>query len=174
MYADVLASVRDQIAPDLIVGHSFGGRIAACWATTNNVPVILTGAPLLHRAGRRTSPRAYRLIRAAARYHLVSSARLEAARRKYGSADYNAASGIMRDILVATIAESYEDEISSWRAPVTLWWGENDQDVPLDVATRAAALSPHTVRVVTVPDAGHLAPVTHGADLAALIREVIA
>lgn len=173
-YAQLLTAVRDEISPDLIVGHSFGGRIAACWATEVQVPIILTGAPLLHRQGRATSPLAYRLIRRAARARLVSPARLDAARRKYGSADYNAASGIMRDILVATIAESYEDEISRWLAPVTLWWGGDDHDVPLEVATRAAGLAPHDVRLVTCANAGHLAPVTHGSELATLVREVLA
>ena len=172
-YAQLLEKVRNEVAPDLIVGHSFGGRIAACWATEVEVPIILTGAPLLHRLGRTSSPLAYRLIRRAARARLMSPTRLEAARRKYGSADYNAATGMMRDILVATTAESYEQEIARWRAPVTLWWGGNDTDVPLEVATRTAGLAPREVRIVTCAEAGHLAPVTHGGDLAALVREVL-
>ena len=49
----------------------------------------------------------------------------------------------MRDVLVASVNESYEDELARLDVPVTLLWGEDDREVPLDVATRARALLEH-------------------------------
>jgi len=40
---------------------------------------------------------------------------LEAARQKYGSRDYRDATGVMRDVLVASVNESYEKNSLGWK-----------------------------------------------------------
>lgn len=177
-YADVLIPALREISggrPVVLVGHSFGGRIAVVLAA--RCPdlvgaVVATGAPLLAReSGHRRSPVAYRVIRRAAAWGVFSEARLERARQKYGSADYRAASGVLREILVATVQETYGDELRALRQPLALVWGAEDRDVPVQVAERVVAETGATLRVE--PGVGHLLPLERPTALVQVIREVL-
>ena len=145
-YAGVVAAWLEQLdGPQVLVGHSFGGRVAVVVAATRPELVaglVLVGAPLLHRSDR-TAGRpslAYRLVRLANRAGLVSDERLEREKRRRGSADYRAATGVMRDTLVRVVNESYEDYLPEVACPVRMVWGAVDSEVPLEVAQRAGAL----------------------------------
>jgi pimeloyl-ACP methyl ester carboxylesterase len=86
---------------------------------------------------------------------------MERFRRRYGSADYRAATGVMRQTLVAAVNESYEDELRSIKAPVHLIWGEADTEVPVRIAVEAAALLKGAgveVTIEVVPGVGHWLP----------------
>ncbi len=164
-YAEVLAPLIEQIAeeagPPVVLGHSFGGRIATCLAAGHPDLVgslILTGVPLVRSALPSARPsRRYQLVRTAARWHLVSEERLEASRRRHGSADYRAATGVMRDVLVAQINESYEEELAALRCEVSLVWGALDTTTPVVVAERARDIC--VGATLTVLDGvGHLVP----------------
>jgi pimeloyl-ACP methyl ester carboxylesterase len=98
---------------------------------------------------------------------------VERARQRYGSTDYKNASGILRDVLVATVNESYEEELATLKAPVVMVWGSNDMDVPVTIAERASALlsSTHSLRVVN--GIGHLLPSQAPKELAASINEAL-
>jgi len=164
-YADVLGPLLGDLAaqagPVVLVGHSFGGRVATCLAARRPDDVaamVLTGVPLVRGAlpkGR--ASRRYQAVRALARWHLVSEERLESARRRHGSADYRAATGVMRGVLVASINESYEAELAAVRCPVVLLWGARDTTVPVAVAEAARGiLGDATVEVLD--GVGHLVP----------------
>ena len=152
-------------APPVVVGHSFGGRIAVCLAALypDRVgPLVLTGAPLLRIFPSRPPSLRYRLIRGLNRAGVVSDDRLERIRHQTGSADYRAASGVMRDILVRVINESYEPQLRALTAPVSLIWGAADREVPVSVATAAAELIKSEggeVEVEILEGIGHLVPV---------------
>ena len=152
----VLAS--DGRAPYVVIGHSFGGRVAVC--LTANHPelvsgLVLMGVPLL-RLGAAKRPRArYRLIRASARVRLVSRGRLEAARRRFGSDEYRAATGVMREVLVRVVNEDYQDELDRIRCPVALVWGDEDRVVPFEVAAQAVAHIDRVALLESVKGAGH-------------------
>jgi pimeloyl-ACP methyl ester carboxylesterase len=164
-YAEALRPLFDEpgVLADrvVVVGHSFGGRVALPLAAL--VPdridrLVLTGVPLLSRQGRRARPApAYRMGRRLHRLGLLSDERLEAMKSKYGSPDYRAAQGVMRDVLVRTLAERYEDEMAAIGCPVDLVWGERDTEAPLDVAERAQGLFP-MARLLVLPGVGHLTP----------------
>ncbi len=162
-YAEALLPVLDELAggPLVVVGHSFGGRVALRLARTAPERIerlVLTGVPLLPRAGGpRRPPAAFRLARRLHRMGLVGEKRMDALRDRYGSADYRASSGVMRAVLVRSVSESYEEDLAALTVPVTLVWGERDTDVPLDVARRASDLLGGAPLVV-VPGAGHLLP----------------
>jgi pimeloyl-ACP methyl ester carboxylesterase len=145
----------------VVVGHSFGGRVAVRLAAL--VPerierLVLTGVPLLDRQGRASRPAAaYRLGRRLHRLGLLGDERLEAMKSKYGSPDYRAAEGVMRDVLVRILAERYEDELPAIGGPVDLVWGEHDTEAPLEAAERAEGLFP-VARLLVLPGVGHLTP----------------
>ena len=101
--------------------------------------MVLIGVPLLRRTGaeRRRPPVSYRSIRALHRFGWVDDERMERARRRHGSPDYRAARGVMRDVLVKVVNESYDALLGEIRQPVHLLWGANDTDVPLEIAEQA-------------------------------------
>ena len=115
-YATMLAPLLGQLAADagplLVVGHSFGGRVGTCLAANEPGVVaggVLSGVPLLRGLmPRARTSRRYLAIRTLARLGLLPDAALERARLRYGSSDYRAATGVLRDVLVACVAETYE------------------------------------------------------------------
>jgi pimeloyl-ACP methyl ester carboxylesterase len=160
-------------APAVVVGHSFGGRVAVCLAAGNPSLVralILAAAPLVRLAPARRPSLGYRTIRFLHRMRVIGDRRMEAARYRYGSHDYRAASGIMRGVLVRTVGESYEDELRQLRCPVDLVWGDLDRDVPVAVAERAAALVGAGASVTVLPDTDHLGTVANADILQELVR----
>jgi pimeloyl-ACP methyl ester carboxylesterase len=98
---------------------------------------------------------------------------MEAARQKYGSPDYRLATGAMRDVLVASVNESYEDELGRLDVPVTLLWGEEDREVPLAVATRASELLSDPPALRSLPGVGHLVPTEAPQDLADVVGALV-
>jgi pimeloyl-ACP methyl ester carboxylesterase len=84
---------------------------------------------------------------------------MEALRRRHGSADYRAAQGVMRQVLVRAVNEHYEEALAAIRCPVTLVWGADDEVAPLAMA-RVAAGQMCDAHLIEVPGAGHLTPLT--------------
>jgi pimeloyl-ACP methyl ester carboxylesterase len=162
-YAELVLPALQEIGegPFVLVGHSFGGTVACVLAADHPAMVrtlVMTGAPLLRRPSTRKSPRAYRILRSLHARGLVGDQRMEAARQKYGSRDYRNADGVMRDVLVASVNESYEAELARLEVPVTMLWGEEDREVPLEVASRASAQLAVTHTLQSLPGIGHLLP----------------
>lgn len=163
----------------VLVGHSFGGRVAVHLAATRPDRIkglILTGVPLLRRQDRRKVTPMYRMARWAARLGLIPDSTMERMRRRYGSADYRAAEGVMRQILVTAVNESYEEQLAQLSLPVELLWGADDTEVPVAVAERAAALltaAGSEVKLVVEPGVGHLLPVAAPALLHRAVAEMI-
>jgi len=159
-YADLLQPVLAEFAtPPVVVGHSFGGRVAVTLAARSPVSaLVLTGVPLLGWATRKNPRLVFRMLRAAHRIGVISEQRMEAIRGRYGSLDYRAATGVMRGVLVRVVAESYTDLLAGLDVPIHLVWGGDDREVPVTVAEQALPLLRHG-RLTVVPGTGHLLPV---------------
>lgn len=121
-------------------------------------PVVLTGVPLIRVRAGRGPALGYRTIRWLNRVGVVSDERMEREKRRRGSEDYRAASGVMRDILVKVVNESYEGQLSALGSPVRLIWGEDDHEVPVSVALTAKSLI-EDASLEVLPGVGHLVPV---------------
>ena len=144
--------------PVVVVGHSFGGRVAVCLAA--NYPdkvraLVLMGVPLLRPSAVRRPSLRYRMTRSAARMGLLSSERLERARQRHGSQDYRLAQGVMRDVLVRVVNEDYQAELRAIGCPVVLIWGAQDTEVPFSVAETAAECISDVKMLTAIEDAGH-------------------
>jgi pimeloyl-ACP methyl ester carboxylesterase len=100
-------------------------------------------------------PVGYRLGRKARQMGLLSERRFEAMRRARGSADYNAAIGVMRSVLVRVVNESYDAELAAVSCPVGLLWGANDRAVPSSMVEKAGRLLTVPTTVDVVESAGH-------------------
>ncbi len=161
-YARALIPVLDGLdGPAVVVGHSLGGRVAvrlAVAAPSKVGRLVLTGVPLLPRAGATTTPPwRFRVGRRLHRMGLVGEGRMESLRRRHGSADYRAATGVMRDVLVRMVNERYDDDLARLRCPVDLVWGGADTQVPVEVAERVAGRLPASTLTV-LDGVGHLVP----------------
>lgn len=164
-YAELVAPVLDDCAADVVViGHSFGGRVAVNLAATRPDRIgalVLTGVPRLVPPAVTTRPSAsFRLARWLHGHHLLSDARMEAARRRRGSADYRNASPVMRDVLVRVVNEDYAALLPKITCPVELVWGDDDTAAPLSTAQHAEPLFGGPVTLTVLRAAGHLTPLT--------------
>lgn len=174
-YAQWVAPILAEFdQPPVVVGHSFGGRVAVALAGENEVAgLVLVGVPLLPRPGpRRRPPLAYRVVRSARRFGLIPESVLESARHRYGSDDYRAATGVMREVLVTVVNESYREELAALRCPVRMVWGSEDHEVPVDVARIALELVADGALDV-VEGAGHNVHLSHPERITAAIEEFL-
>jgi pimeloyl-ACP methyl ester carboxylesterase len=157
-YAEALIPVVESFGePPVLVGHSFGGRVAVHLAGMTKVEgLLLIGTPLFRppTQGGKVAL-GYRVVRWAARRRLVSGERLEAAKQKYGSADYRAAEGVMREVLVQAINESYGPQLEALDVPVYLLWGEDDTAAPAWNVGKAEALLSEPSDKTVVAGVGH-------------------
>ena len=177
-YAEEVADAIAGFGPVVLVGHSFGGRVAVRLAAKYPQYVkgiVLTGVPLLRLTPAPTPPLSFRLARSLSKKGLLPKSVLEKQRQKRGSADYLAAQGVMRDILVRVINEDYRDDLARISAPVRMVWGENDTAAPADAGLAASQLVSHSA-FRAVAGAGHLLegdlrPAVRG-ELLAMIDEV--
>jgi pimeloyl-ACP methyl ester carboxylesterase len=176
-YADLVSQFVEQaeLGPVIVVGHSFGGRVAAHLAADHPdlvSGVVFVGAPLLRTTPTTKPARSYRLVRQLRRMQLVSESMLDSMRQRHGSADYRAATGVMRDVLVTVVNEDYSDELSRITCPVGFCWGATDTAVRPDIATGASALVSRSVVVDVVDGAGHDVHRSHPDRLVAVIDAV--
>ncbi len=168
-YARCVAAAVGELAaargPLIVVGHSFGGRVAVCLAAdfphlVSNL--VLVGVPLL-RSGSNKPSRVVRFAKLANRMRFYSDARLSRLRDSRGSADYRQSSGVMRQVLVRAVNEEYQDELRAISCPVELFWGRDDTAAPLSMATAAADLL--ATKHLRVLDVGHDVHLSHADEL---------
>ncbi len=162
-YAQLVCPILSECHPQVVlVGHSFGGRVAVELAARFPDAVaalVLCGVPLLQRADRPAARPAmrFRLARALHRRGLLGEDAMERTRRRFGSADYRGATGVMRDVLVTVVNETYEAQLGEISQPVELMWGHNDASAPLDTARRARAILADA-RLTVLNGVGHFVP----------------
>ena len=90
-------------------------------------------------------------------------------RQRHGSEDYRAATGVMRDVFVTLVNESYEEQLAAVRCPVRPAVGRGGRPVPPEVAYRAEALLADA-RLSIAGEVGHLLPLEAPATLQDAVR----
>ena len=175
-YAQCLLPVlQEYSSPPIIIGHSFGGRVAVRLASLFPDRVrglVLTGVPLLRtNSSRSVPPLAIRAARNLTHKGLLPHSFLERLRNKHGSADYRATEGIMRKIFVRVVNENYEQDLQNLRCQVQMVWGAADTETLPEIAHRAAAMIPR-VEVTIVPNVGHFLPISAPKQICAAVHRL--
>ena len=151
----------NNILNPIIIGHSFGGRVALLYASRNEVKKLI----LFNSAGIRPKrPLTYYVKIYAYKLYkrllpvLIGKARanekINQYRKRAGSSDYNNAAGIMRSILVKVVNEDLKHVLKTINAPTLLIWGENDTATPV---SNAKIMERHIkdCGLVVLKNAGH-------------------
>lgn len=182
-YATFVRRFLDKLGiaePDVIIGHSFGGRIAIKSVASELIKpkkivlIASAGAAERSRARRNVFAALAKAGKFLTAFPPLSLFRERLRERLYaaaGSADYLRA-GPLRETFVKVVGENLLADAERLRAPTLLVWGENDEETPLAEAralNRAIAGS----RLAIIPGAGHFVHREMPAETAREIRAFI-
>ena len=121
-----------KIKKPTLIGHSFGGRVAICYAAKYEVSkVVLFGAPCVRTKKGLTLKE--KMLKQAKKLPGMGKI-AEIAKNYIGSEDYKNATPRMREILVKTVNEDLSEYAKKITVPTLLIWGENDEAAPLEEA----------------------------------------
>ena len=120
------------IKKPVIMGHSFGGRVAIRYSAHNPVEkVVLFGSPCIRVE--KELPLSTKILKSIKK--LPGMNKLGEFMKQYiGSRDYKAASPIMRQTLVNVVNEDLSNYAKVIEEPTLLIWGEYDDEAPVEEA----------------------------------------
>ena len=119
-----------KIKNPILIGHSFGGRVAIKYAATNDVyKLILLASPCVRIKDnkRELKTKILKSIKKLPGMDKIG----EYAKNFIGSRDYKAASPKMRQILVNTVNEDLTEDAKKIKVPTLLIWGDQDAEATL-------------------------------------------
>lgn len=121
-----------KIKKPIIIGHSFGGRVAIKYSSRNPIEkLVLFGSPCI-----RLSENLSLSVKVLKKLKTLPGLNdLGEYMKKYiGSRDYKAASPIMRQTLVEVVNEDLSKYAREIEEPTLLIWGEHDTEAPVNEA----------------------------------------
>ncbi len=152
---------QNNISNPIIIGHSFGGRVALVYASRNptNKLILIDAAGVKPKRPLKYylkvySFKLYKKILPCLLGSKEATKRIEQYRAKAGSSDYSSAQGIMRSILVKVVNEDLKYLMPKIESPTLLIWGENDTATPVRDAKIMEKLIKNSGLVV-LKNAGH-------------------
>ena len=132
-YTDILYDFLKSlnINNPILIGHSFGGRIAINYASQYDVKkLVLFGSPFIVREKKGLK---IKVLKGLKKIKFLD--KLAEKMKKYmGSEDYKQANGVMREILVKTVNTDLTDKATKIKASTLLIWGDKDEAVPVTEA----------------------------------------
>ena len=171
-FVDFVIHFINQLYPNekevMLLGHSMGGRVIIKMIATKtdmergfDVPrVILTDSagikpiPSEKQSSKTKRYKFYKGILTKTGIAKAFPGTIEALQKKFGSADYAAASPIMRQSLVKVVNEDLAPYMPKLKMPVLLIWGDQDTATPLSDGQQMEKLMPEAGLAV-IPGAGH-------------------
>lgn len=156
-YAEIVHEIINKldIKPINIVGHSFGGRIGAKYASMYHVDhLVLLAAPLYK------TKETYKTKLVKALGKIIPEGLKEKLKKHIGSSDYKKASKVMREILIEHINTDLSEDIKKVNTPTLLIWGTDDKAVSVRDA-RKAEKEFKDAALIEIPYATHYAYIEH-------------
>ncbi len=134
-----------KIKNPIMMGHSFGGRIAIVYASMYDVnKLVLFGSPCVRHEQKSAKQS---VLKAFSKIKFLSPL-ANFAKKHIGSEDYRNASPMMRDILVKTVNQDLSDCAKEIKCPTILIWGDNDMAVSVEEAREIEKLIKDSALVV--------------------------
>ncbi|WP_026524373.1 MULTISPECIES: alpha/beta fold hydrolase [unclassified Butyrivibrio] len=171
-FVDFVIAFVKKLYPDekevIFLGHSMGGRVIIKMIGTKSedelgfkIPkVILTdsaGIKPIPSGKQSSKTKRYKFYKSILVNTGIAKAfpnTLESLQKKFGSADYAAASPVMRASLVKVVNEDLQEYMPSLKMPVLLIWGDQDTATPLSDGQQMEKLMPEAGLAV-IQGAGH-------------------
>lgn len=155
-YCEILEELlkKLKVKKPVIMGHSFGGRIAIIYASRNEVEkVVLFGSPCIRKEVKPSLK--LRMLKSLKRIPGIN--KLEGfAKNHMGSRDYKNASEIMKKILVNVVNEDLSECAKKINVPTLLIWGDRDTEAPVEDAKELEKIIPDAGLIV-LPNSTHYA-----------------
>lgn len=121
-----------SIKKPIIMGHSFGGRVAIRYSSNNPIEkLVLFGAPCIRF--QKELPLSVKFLKKVKSLPGMNSIG-EKMKKYIGSRDYKAASPVMRQTLVEVVNEDLSKFAREIEEPTLLIWGEQDTEAPVEEA----------------------------------------
>ncbi|CCZ58736.1 hydrolase alpha/beta domain protein [Clostridium sp. CAG:710] len=155
-YCEILEELlkKLKVKKPVIMGHSFGGRIAIIYASRNEVEkVVLFGSPCIRKEVKPSLK--LRMLKSLKKIPGIN--KLEGfAKNHMGSRDYKNASEIMKKILVNVVNEDLSEYAKKINVPTLLIWGDRDTEAPVEDAKELEKIIPDAGLIV-LPNSTHYA-----------------
>ena len=120
------------IKKPIVMGHSFGGRVAIRYSARNNIEkLVLFGSPCIRL--QEELPLKVKILKKIKTLPGMNKIG-EYMKQFIGSRDYKAASPIMRETLVNVVNEDLSKYAREIEEPTLLIWGEQDDEAPVNDA----------------------------------------
>ncbi len=141
-YVKMIHSLLDKLNIQAVslVGHSFGGKIALLYASTYKINKLVVLASPFKVREKKISWKV-KFLKRLSKVPLLNKIAYNI-KIKMGSADYQNASPMMRNILVKHVNYDITEKIKKIKCPTFIIWGENDTAVPVSDAYELERLIP--------------------------------
>lgn len=150
-YADGVKEVLDYLGIEkpILVGHSFGGRVAMRLISNG---VVAQGLVLVDSAGLKPKKTLKYCLRKL-NYKIKKGLKMDIS--KCGSSDYKVLSDRMKITFKAIVNEYQDNELNNITCPTLILWGKNDNQTPKYMAKRLKKGIKNSVLIYL--DGGHFA-----------------
>ncbi len=144
-----------DIKSAILIGHSYGGRMIIDLATRESIPFEIKKIILIDSAGimpqrsakQKARIKIYKTIKKIADIKVIYALfpeLIDEWRSRQGSADYRAASPMMRQCLVMAVNEDMTDRLPKIKQDTLLIWGDKDTATPISDAKKMEELIPNS------------------------------
>ena len=146
-YTEIVHELLTSLKIDnpILIGHSFGGRIAIIYASKYSVSkLVLFGSPCVRHEYKSIKQSFYKGIKKIK----ILKPFVNFMKNHTGSIDYRNASPIMKEILVKTVNQDLSECAKKITCEALLIWGEDDEAVPVSEARELDELIENSALII--------------------------
>ncbi len=175
-YCEIVASLLKylNLTNVILVGHSFGGRVALILSETNKD--IVKKLILIDSAGlkpRFSAKKTFKVFRYKVNKKLVAhNLRNAKCLEKYGSADYKKLSADEKKVFSRVIGQDLSDFAKKIEQETLILWGEKDKDTPLYMAKKLHKYIKSS-KLFVIKSAGHFSYLDNKQAVINIIKEFL-